>query len=209
MEIYLQEEFAIEKPFAHTRSTARLFYEALQTQQIALQKYFDYGPLLLWVEEYIKGVVLEENSPEIVDFINQLVLSFFNVRGKKQEIVPEFDRYYNYLTSILQLQPRLVKEVGGCPSKLLKAQQLLEGKKFAEAQKVLEEIVVVFKKNEDVEQELQCELLLAECKANTCDLKQFKEHHAKNVVKKAEALGVELRGGSGQLGVENIPKALE
>ena len=54
--------------------------------------------------------------------------------------------------------------------------------------------MVVFKKNEDLEQELQCELLLAECKADTCDLKQFKEYHAKNVVRKAEALGVELRG---------------
>ena len=38
MEIYLQEEFAIEKPFAHTRSTARLFYKALQAQQIAIFK---------------------------------------------------------------------------------------------------------------------------------------------------------------------------
>ena len=54
--------------------------------------------------------------------------------------------------------------------------------------------MVVFKKNEDIEHELQCELLLAECKANTCDLKEFKEYYAKNVVKKAEALGVELRG---------------
>ena len=35
---------------------------------------------------------------------------------------------------------------------------------------------------------------MAECKASTCDLKQFKEFHAKKVVKKAEALGVELRG---------------
>ena len=78
------------------------------------------------MEEYIKGVVLEENSPEIVDFINQLVLSFF--RGKEQEIVPQFEQYYNYLMSILQLQPRLVPEVASCPSKLLKAQQLLEGK---------------------------------------------------------------------------------
>ena len=121
MEIYLQEEFAIEKPFAHTRSTARLFYEALQTQQIAIRKSESFIPSLLWVEEYIKGVVLEENSHEIVDFINHLVLSFFNVRGYEQEIVPEFNRYYNYLTSILQLQPRLVKEVAGCPSKLLKA----------------------------------------------------------------------------------------
>ena len=34
------------------------------------------------VYEYIKGVVLEENSPEIVNFINQLVLSFFIVRGE-------------------------------------------------------------------------------------------------------------------------------
>ena len=145
MEIYLQEEFAIKKPFAHTRSTARLFYKALQTQQIAIRKYWPTDPCLLWVGEYIKGVVLEENSPEIVDFINQLVLSFFNVRGKEQKIVPEFDQYYNYLTSILELQPRLVKEAAGCPSKLLKAQQLLEGKEFDEAKKVLEEIKVVFK----------------------------------------------------------------
>ena len=80
------------------------------------------------MEEYIKGVVLEENSPEVVDFINQLVLSFFNVREKEQKIVPQFDQYYNYLMRILQRQPRLVPEVAGCPSKLLKAQQLLEGK---------------------------------------------------------------------------------
>ena len=88
MEIYLQEEFAIDKPFAHTRSTARLFYKALQTQKIALWQQFSRVPSSLWVEEFIKGVVLEENSPEIIDFINQLVLSFFTVRGEKQKIVP-------------------------------------------------------------------------------------------------------------------------
>ena len=88
MEIYLQEEFAIKKPFAHTRSTARLFYKALQTQKISIQKNFSSDPCLLKVEEYIKGVVLEENSPEIVDFINQLVLSFFNVRGEEHLLVP-------------------------------------------------------------------------------------------------------------------------
>ena len=70
--------------------------------------------------------------------------------------MPQFDQYYNYLMSILQLQPRLVPEVAGCPSKLLKAQQMLEGRKFAEAQEVLEGIVLVFKKNEEIEQELQC-----------------------------------------------------
>ena len=30
MEIYLQQVFAIEKPFARIRSTAKLFYKALQ-----------------------------------------------------------------------------------------------------------------------------------------------------------------------------------
>ena len=98
--------------------------------------------------------------------------------------------------SILQLQPRLVSEVAGCPSKLLKAQQLLEKVKFNEAQEVLERIVLIFKKHEEIEQELQCSLLLAECKANTCDLNHFKEYYAKNVMKKAEALGVELRGAA-------------
>ena len=103
MEIYLEEEFAIEKPFAHTRLTARLFYKALQVQLIAIRKDHAFVPSSLEVEKYIRGVVLEENSPEIVDFINQLVLSFFNVRGMKQKIVSQFNRYYNYLTSILQL----------------------------------------------------------------------------------------------------------
>ena len=108
MKIYLQQAFAIEKPFALTRSTAKLFYKALQTQQIAIRKELDYDPSELLVEEYIKGVVLEENSPEIVDFIAQLVLSFFTVRGREQKIVEEFNQYYSYLMNILQLQPRLV-----------------------------------------------------------------------------------------------------
>lgn len=55
---------------------------------------------------------------------------------------------------------------------------------------------MVFKENEEIEPELQCELLLAECKANTGDFYAFREHYAKNVVKKAEALGIELRGGA-------------
>ena len=40
------------------------------------------------IKEYIKGVVLEENSPEIVNFVTQLVFSFFTVRGYGQRIVP-------------------------------------------------------------------------------------------------------------------------
>ena len=82
MEIYLQQIFAIEKPFAYTRLTARLFYQALQTQQITIQKKYPDVPSLLEADKYIKGVVMEENSPEIIDFISQLVLSFFIVRGK-------------------------------------------------------------------------------------------------------------------------------
>ena len=88
MEIYLQQIFAIEKPFVHTRLTARLFYQALQTQQITIQKKYPDVPSLLEVDKYIKGVVMEENSPENIDFISQLVLSFFIVRGKQQKIVP-------------------------------------------------------------------------------------------------------------------------
>ena len=38
MEIYLQEAFSIENPFDHNSSTARLFYKALQTQQIAIRQ---------------------------------------------------------------------------------------------------------------------------------------------------------------------------
>ena len=133
MEIYLQQAFAIEKPFAHTHSTARLFYKALQTQKIAIRKKWDDSPSYLFVKEYIKGVVLEENSPEIVDFITQLVFSFFIVRGEEQKIVPQFDQYYRYLIRILETRPRLVPEVAGCPSRLLKAQQLLEKGQFAEA----------------------------------------------------------------------------
>ena len=56
--------------------------------------------------------------------------------------------------------------------------------------------MLIFKKSEELEQELLCELLLAECKASTCNLNQFKEYYAKNVVKKSEALGVELRGAA-------------
>ena len=63
MEIYLQEEFTIEKLFAYTRSTARLFYKSLQAQQIAIRKDHAFVPSSLGVEKYIKGVVLEENSP--------------------------------------------------------------------------------------------------------------------------------------------------
>ena len=36
------------------------------------------------VEKYVKGLVVEENSPEIVNFITQLVLSFFSVREKER-----------------------------------------------------------------------------------------------------------------------------
>ena len=38
MEMYLQHNFAIEKPFANMRSTARLFYKAIQAQQITIKK---------------------------------------------------------------------------------------------------------------------------------------------------------------------------
>ena len=44
-------------------------------------------PSELVVKKVIKGVVLEENSPEIVDFLSQLLFSFFMVRGEKQKIV--------------------------------------------------------------------------------------------------------------------------
>ena len=104
------------------------------------------------VEEFIKGVILEENSPENVDFITQIVFSFFVVRDKGQNILPLFDQHYRYLMSTLWLQPQLVPEVAYCPSKFLKAQELLEGRKFAEAQEILEEIVSVFKKHEEIEQ---------------------------------------------------------
>ena len=85
-----------------------------------------------------------------------------------------FTWYYNYLMSILEQKPRLVPEVAGCSSKILTAQKHLEEENFAEAQKFLEEIVVIFKKHEQIDQELECELLLAECKANTGNLKQFR-----------------------------------
>ena len=102
--------------------TARLFYQALQTQQITIQKKYPDVPSLLEVEKYIKGVVMEENSPEIIDFISQLVLSFFIVRGKQQKIVPQFDQYYRYLMSKLEIQPKLVPKLAGCSSDFLKAQ---------------------------------------------------------------------------------------
>ena len=95
---------------------------------------------------------------------------------------------------ILNIEPRMVPETAVCSAKFLKAQEILEKKDAAAAQEVLEEIKDVFKKHEDISQELQCELLLAECKASTCELGKFKEEYAKNVVKKAEALGVQLRG---------------
>ena len=38
MEMYLQQMFGIEEPFANIRSTARLFYKALQLQQITIKK---------------------------------------------------------------------------------------------------------------------------------------------------------------------------
>ena len=37
---------------------------------------------------------------------------------------------------------------------------------------------------------------MAECKASTCDLGQFKDEYAKHVVKKSEALGIPLRGAT-------------
>ena len=64
VKIYLQQEFAIKNPFAYQSSTARLFYKALQTQKITLKKFDMYNPSFLIVEEYIKGVVMEQNSPE-------------------------------------------------------------------------------------------------------------------------------------------------
>ena len=57
MEIYLQEEFAIEKPFQITRETAKIFYKAQQIEKITIVTQNSYCPSLLKVE-YIKGVVM-------------------------------------------------------------------------------------------------------------------------------------------------------
>ena len=97
---------------------------------------------------------------------------------------------------ILDIKPRMVPETAVSSVKLLKAQEMLEKKDAAAAQKVLEEIKEVFKKHEETSQELLCELLLAECKVSTCELGQFKDEYAKNVVKKSEALGIQLRGAT-------------
>ena len=63
-------------------STARLFYKALQLQQFAVWKLSDAEPAIMNVMEYIKGVILEENSPENVDFITKLVSSLFYARWR-------------------------------------------------------------------------------------------------------------------------------
>ena len=128
MEMYLQQVFGIEKPFSNIQSTARLFYKAQQLQQITISKESPYVPSELVVKKIIKGVILEENSPEIVDFLSQLLLSFFMVRGEKQNISLVFNDYYLYLMSIIDQYPRLVPKLASCSPKFLKAQQLLEGK---------------------------------------------------------------------------------
>ena len=84
MEMYLQHVFGIEKPFENIQSTARLFYRAFQMQQISIEKTSSIKPSLMKVKELIKGVILEEDSPENYGFFSQLVLSFFMVRGGKQ-----------------------------------------------------------------------------------------------------------------------------
>ena len=67
-------------------------------------------------------MVIEENSPETIDFLSQLMSSFFIARGEKQRILPQFDQYYRYLMKTLQIKPRLVPEVAGCFSQFMKAQ---------------------------------------------------------------------------------------
>ena len=71
---------------------------------------------------------------------------------------------------------------------------LEDGKDFKSVNKTLDTTIVAFKEKEEIEQELLCELFLAECKANTDTFSEFRKYYAKNVVKKAEALGIELRG---------------
>ena len=82
MEIYLQEAFGIEKPFELKNLTARIFYKSLQLQQFAVWKLSDEEPAIMNVMEYIKGVILEENSPENVEFLTQLVSSLFYARWR-------------------------------------------------------------------------------------------------------------------------------
>ena len=57
----------------------------MQIQKITVQKIKTHRPYL-FVEEYIKGVVIEENSPETIHFLSQLMSSFFIARGEKQRI---------------------------------------------------------------------------------------------------------------------------
>ena len=52
--------------------------------------------------------------------------------------------------SILKIKPELNLEIASCPAKFLKSQQLLEEKQFAEAQKTLEDIILIFKKHEEI-----------------------------------------------------------
>ena len=57
------------------------------------------------------------------------------------------------------------------------------------------EIVKTFKHKEELQKWLECELLLAECQAyQTKTIKEFKDSYKKEVVEKAKALGLEMRG---------------
>ena len=55
-------------------------------------------------------------------------------------------------------------------------------------------IVKTFKHKEELQKWLESELLLAECQAYQKTIKEFQGYYKKEVVEKAKALGLEMRG---------------
>jgi hypothetical protein len=83
MLLYLQKIFSISRPFDLTKTTARIFYQAKQLQNIAIKRWGLSSKLA--VDKIVKGVVVEENDPEEVQFLLRLIRSYFINRTKDND----------------------------------------------------------------------------------------------------------------------------
>ena len=82
MEIYFNEIFSIKRPFNYNRLTAKAFYQGMQIQETCISKFDDYALSKLTKDTYVKGVVMEVSSPEVVEYLFQLVSSYFIARSE-------------------------------------------------------------------------------------------------------------------------------
>ena len=140
MKIYLENIFSIKNPFDYATFTPRAYFKSMQVKEMCIQKKNTISPSLLVINHHISGDIIQEDSPETVKTLNEYMNSFYIAIDESDDMIPFFQKYYQWLMIIFRVNPTLDPGLIQCSAEFLNVNLLLKDGKYKEAQEIIHKV---------------------------------------------------------------------